>query len=288
MCDLEDAFLKKNVPGRYSSWVEDDADDNSNNRGQDESDSGSDDNDIEDDEFYFKDLPQLATSQQQNATSMPLLRPSGNTGVKGVIADYKEAKREEQLKKAEELMEKFQRSQRATSPSIRSRKGIASKINQQQSNDSEKGSDDNDGSDSVDDDFIKRFRMQRLAQLQNKSITMPTFGTLSYKHPVEFIDLVDEIDPRVFVVVHLFEPTISESRMLHSALDKVAQAMEYARFIEVNALEANPTLDLVCLPAILIYKGGTLVNNVIKFTDCLPKSFTVDDVKDALEATGIV
>jgi hypothetical protein len=53
--------------------------------------------------------------------------------------------------------------------------------------------------------------MQRLAQLQNKSITMPTFGTLSYKHPVEFIDLVDEIDPRVFVVVHLFEPTISES-----------------------------------------------------------------------------
>ena len=76
--------------------------------------------------------------------------------------------------------------------------------------------------------------------------------------------------------------------MLHSALDKVAQAMEYARFIEVNALEANPTLDLVCLPAILIYKGGTLVNNVIKFTDCLPKSFTVDDVKGALEATGIV
>ena len=45
--------------------------------------------------------------------------------------------------------------------------------------------------------------MQRLAQLQNKSITMPTFGTLSYKHPVEFIDLVDEIDP-VVVVVHLF------------------------------------------------------------------------------------
>jgi hypothetical protein len=70
--------------------------------------------------------------------------------------------------------------------------------------------------------------MQRLTQLQNKSITMPTFCTLSYKHPVEFIDLVDEIDP-VVVVVHLFEPATSESRMLHF----VAQAMEYARFIEV-------------------------------------------------------
>jgi hypothetical protein len=81
--------------------------------------------------------------------------------------------------------------------------------------------------------------MQRLAQLQNKSITMPTFCTLSYKHPVEFIDLVDEIDP-VVVVVHLFEPATSESRMLHSALDKVAQAMEYARFIEVKHWKLIP------------------------------------------------
>ena len=39
----------------------------------------------------------------------------------------------------------------ATPPSILSWEGIASEINKQQSNDSEKGSDDNDGYDSVKD-----------------------------------------------------------------------------------------------------------------------------------------
>ena len=270
MGDLEDSFLKQNVPGRYSSWTGDE-DDKNRPRYQEDQEScsncsgGDDDDDSEDDEFYFKDLP--PTQHQQQAT-MPL-RPTGNTGVKGVIADYKEAQKEEQLRKAEEHLDNMQRLKRATQPSIRPR---------EPENDSEDEDDDDDN------EFLKKFRMQRIAQLQNKSNNaLPTFGTLSSKSPEDYVELVDEIDPRVFVIVHLFEPSIPASRMLHSALDKVAQTMEYVKFIEVNALDANPNLDLICLPAILIYKGGELVQNLIKFTDGLPHSFTMGDVKDALE-----
>ena len=281
MGDLEDKFLKQNVPGRYSSWTDDANDDKIRAlRHQEEQDSccnNSDDDDSEDDEFYFKDLPPTA---QQQATTMPL-RPTGNTGVKGVIADYKEAQREEQLLKAEEHLNNMQRLQRATQPSIRPRDTAANESKKQhQGNDSDDDDDD-------DDEFLKQFRMQRIAQLQ-KSNAMPTFGTLSSKSPEDYVELVDGMDPRVFVIVHLFEPSMATSRMLHSALDKVAQTMEYAKFIEVNALEANPNLDLICLPAILIYKGGKLVNNMIKFTDGLPKAFTVGDVKEALEVAGVV
>ncbi|KAK1738724.1 phosducin-like protein [Skeletonema marinoi] len=280
MGDLEDKFLKQNVPGRYSSWNDDATDDKiSALRHQDEQDSccnNSDDDGSEDDEFYFNDIP--PTAQQQ--TTMPL-RPTGNTGVKGVIADYKEAQREEQLQKAEEELDNMQRLQRATQPSIRPRDTAANEMKKQhQGNDSDDDDDD-------DDEFLKQFRMQRIAQLQ-KSNAMPTFGTLSSKSPEDYVELVDDMDPRVFVIVHLFEPSMATSRMLHSALDKVAQTMEYANFIEVNALEANPNLDLICLPAILIYKGGKLVNNMIKFTDGLPKAFTVGDVKEALEVAGVV
>ena len=282
MVDLEEAILKKNVPGKYSSWTGEDSD----RRQEAALDSCSDDS--EDDEFYFKDLPPMTSSsssqQQQAATTMPL-RPSGNTGVKGVIADYKEAKRDEQLQKAEERLENMKRLQRATQPAIRPREERNGSEMKQGSIGSDSDNDD------IDDDFVKQFRMQRLAQLQNKSNETQCpkiFGTLSSKTPDEYVELIDDIDPQVFVIVHLYEPSISESRMLHAALDKVAQTMEYAKFIEVHALAANPNLDLISLPAILIYKGGTLVHNMIKFTDGLPKAFTVNDVKESLEAVGVV
>mmetsp|Transcript_25372 Transcript_25372/g.38368 ORF Transcript_25372/g.38368 Transcript_25372/m.38368 type:complete len:284 (-) Transcript_25372:2-853(-) len=283
MGDLEDKFLKQNVPGRYSSWNDDANDDKIRTlRHQEEQDSccnnSDDDDDSEDDEFYFKDLPPTA---QQQATTMPL-RSTGNTGVKGVIADYKEAQKEEQLQKAEEELDHMQRLQQATQPSIRPRDTAANEMKKHH-----QGNDSDDDDDDEDDEFLKQFRMQRIAQLQ-KSNAMPTFGTLSSKSPEDYVELVDDMDPRVFVIVHLYEPSMATSRMLHSALDKVAQTMEYAKFIEVNALEANPNLDLICLPAILIYKGGKLVNNMIKFTDGLPKAFTVGDVKEALEVAGVV
>jgi len=281
MVNLEEAILKKNVPGKYSSWTGEDSD----RRQEAALDSCSDDS--EDDEFYFKDLPPMTSSssqQQQAGMTMPL-RPSGNTGVKGVIADYKEAKREEQLQKAEERLENMKRLQRATQPAIRPREESNGSEMKLGNNDSDSDNDD------IDDEFVKQFRMQRLAQLQNKSNATQCpkiFGTLSSKTPDEYVELIDNIDPQVFVIVHLYEPSISESRMLHAALDKVAQIMEYAKFIEVHALAANPNLDLISLPAILIYKGGTLVHNMIKFTDGLPKAFTVNDVKESLESVGVV
>ena len=276
MVDLEDAFLKKNVPGRYSSWKED-ADDKQLHHPDEDSVS-----DSEDDEYYFQGLPTPSTTTPPQQSAMMPLRSRGNTGVKGVIADYNEAKNEEQLRKAEERLENMQRLQRATQPSIRPRDAPINEmsINKYGSND--------DDEDDDDDDFLRQFRMQRIEQLQQESNALPTFGTLSSLSPEDYVDQVDNMDPRVYVVVHLFEASIATSRMLHSALDKVAQTMEYAKFIEVNALSANPNLDLICLPAILVYRGGKLVNNMIKFTDGLPKAFTVDDVKDALEAAGVV
>lgn len=284
MVDLEEAILRKNVPGKYSSWTGEDSD-----RREEAALDDSCSDDSEDDEFYFKDLPPMTSSssqqQQQAPTTMPL-RSSGNTGVKGVIADYKEAKRDAQLQKAEERLENMKRLQRPTQPAIRPREERNGSEMKQGSIDSD--SDDDD----IDDDFVKQFRMQRLAQLQNKSNatqqTAKLFGTLSLKTPDEYVELIDNIDPQVFVIVHLYEPSISESRMLHAALDKVAQTMEYAKFIEVYALAANSNLDLISLPAILIYKGGTLVHNMIKFTDGLPKAFTVNDVKESLESVGVV
>jgi hypothetical protein len=50
--DLEEAFLKQNVPGRYSTWFTNDGLQN------DESES-----DSQDDEYYLQDAPSLPSAQ---------------------------------------------------------------------------------------------------------------------------------------------------------------------------------------------------------------------------------
>jgi len=70
----------------------------------------------------------------------------------------------------------------------------------------------------------------------------------------------------------------------------VAQAMEYARFIEVKHWKLIPLwIWFACLHFWYTREGRwwrMWSNSPI--VSRLPKSFTVDDVKDALEATGIV
>lgn len=63
--------------------------------------------------------------------------------------------------------------------------------------------------------------------------------------------------------------------------------MNSVKLIEVNALEANPNLDTIILPAILIYKGGELVHNLVRFTDELPRGFGVEEVREVLGLLGV-
>ena len=60
------------------------------------------------------------------------------------------------------------------------------------------------------------------------------------------------------------------------------------KFIEVDALEANPNLDAICLPAILIYRHGELVHNLVRFDDDLPRDFGAGDVRAIFEGLGVL
>ncbi|KAL7534975.1 hypothetical protein ACHAXR_006185 [Thalassiosira sp. AJA248-18] len=274
MGDLEDAFLKKNVPGRYSSWT----DNNDDKRIEDDNDNVSND-DSEDDDYYFQGLPSKppplspASYQQQ--------RPSGNTGVKGVLADYREAQQHEQLRKEEERLDRMKVLHRATHPAVSDRIASSNDDNKSKMIDNN-DDDDSDLDDGSDDEFLKQFRNQP---------TPPTFGSMTSASPEEYVQLVDTIDPHSYLIVHLYESSIQQCRMLHSSLERVAQCMDYAKFVQVNALEANPNLDTICLPALLIYQGGVLVHNLVRFTDGLPsgRGFGVEEVREVLERTlGVV
>jgi len=327
MATLEDSILKKNIPGRYTSWTDENNDKRRNNDNDDDGNHNNHDtrpgnnndvSDSEDDEYYFQGLPTTTTTNAASSSSQQQQqqRSSGNTGVKGVLADHREHQQREMLRKEEERLETLRILHRATHPAVRKEECCASggksddKIKNTNNDSDDDDDSDSDLDDSDDDEFLKQFRNQRLAQLQLQSITTttptigittttttnntpPTYGSLATLTPDEYVDLIDTLHPQTHLIVHLYESTITACRMLHSTLEKVAQCMPHAKFIEVRALDANPKLDTICLPAVLIYRGGELVHNLVRFTEELPKNgsgggYGVEDVREVLERLGVV
>ena len=258
------------MPGRYSTWT-DDADGGVCER--DINDGSETDGSSEDDEYYFRDAPDVP---QLPPPPPPTRRTGNNTGVKGVIADYNEARQRQALDEAEERLERLELLRGATDPAPQGRHPSC-----------ESAADREDGQRSDDDDFLRNYRSRRLSQLRDNA-TLPSFGVYSRATPEEYCDITDSIDPRCHLIVHLCEESIIQCRRLDSALDKLALCMPHAKFIRVDAFEANPNLDAICLPAVLVYKSGEMTHNLVRFTDELPRDFTVEDVKEVLEGLSVI
>ena len=300
MGDLEDAFLKRNVPGRYTSWSEE----NDDERGAEADNlgvaTGDGNDDSEDDEYYLDGLPPLATSNafehdrhieppSAAVSTSNRLQKSRNTGVKGVLADYREAqqreKEEAMLKRQEEAMPRQNHHRHRHDINKNNKTVIDDDI-----------SDDENISIPTDDDENYGEHSKYLAKLPTgTNHHHPFFRKSQYPKvtPEEYVQLLDEMENNVhtgsvfYMVVHLYESSIPECRQLHSVLKQMMMTSSGSdvtrgsstQFIEVDALEANPDMDTIILPTILIYdRRGSLKHNLVRFTDDLPHGFTAWDL----------
>ena len=319
MGDLEDAFLKRNVPGRYSSWADEDDDERHNNDVDGGGGGGGEDEDEDeddDDEYYLRDLPPpphcRASSSSSSTTAggdPPTSGGTSNTGVKGVLADYRAAAEDERKRAAGAGAEASRALYRATHPATRSGSAAPHGSNRCGIGHRDVGIDDFPSSSEDDDADDRRsggIRRRRPDQPRGSAArsgrTVGGLGQLTSASPEEYVHLVDEMgdDPRgPFLVVHLSGGGAStRCRMLRSALEGLARSCHHRRagadggvgaeFIEVDALEANPNLDTICLPAILVYRRGELVHNLVRFADDLPREFGAGDVRAILEGLGVL
>jgi len=261
MGDLEDSILKQNVPGRYSSWSEENDDQRRGNTSNDIDDGGKyynqDDNsgvigaaeggsDDEDDDYYYQGLPPpppppplpSSATTAATATGPPRAlggRPtSNNTGVKGVLADYHAAEVEERLLANETKLDEYNAWYRMTHPAVRKSDNTDGnrRNNDEQvviaDNEEDGGSDNN----YYDEDELIIIRRRRLMQLKeeqqhqhHRHHQLPRYGSLTCVTPDEYVNLVNnqqEHDTSSFLIVHLAEYDISQCCVLHSVLEKIA------------------------------------------------------------------
>ena len=292
MGDLEESFLKSNVPGRYSAWADDDEGDSKDDTGIDSAEGP----------------PAL------NRLEVPTSR---NTGAKGVLADHRAAKEEETYRRETEKRETDAILNRAVrgvamgpgevsiSQAAMEERRRAERIRDREAERGDSSDTDGDGDgdssddDDDDDEFMRSYRQKRLLELQTASASAstaantsrPDYSEVEDVTPIQYAEAVDETDPGTLLVVHLYEPHIPACADVHNHLDTLARShacgtssgsCRSIRFLRLRATEAKSDMDLVGLPSLLVYRGGRLVHNWTPVTQHLPPRFTAEDLQTLL------
>mmetsp|Transcript_16236 Transcript_16236/g.33364 ORF Transcript_16236/g.33364 Transcript_16236/m.33364 type:complete len:367 (+) Transcript_16236:44-1144(+) len=298
MTDLEDKILKKNIPGKYTWWDKDSDEEKSLH----DSDSDHDDVNTQDRKTDVQKVAKWEEQEIPKPLQMQMLnnlradqREAKHTGVKGVLEDYKQAKKQKELEY--EIECQYRESVLETIATGSVLLPGESSISAASLNAIEAASvrrDEKDYGNEVEEDekreeeeFMKSYRDARLTQLKHAA-RYPIYGTLLEVDAFEFAELVDDMDPRSHLVIHMYEPYVEGCKRINNMLDELSRRMRWCQVARLHCFKANPNFDPVALPVIMVYRGGEMVENFVKVTDVLPKDFKVDDLQWLLENAGVV
>jgi len=197
--------------------------------------------------------------------TVPSTAHFANTGPKGVIADaqnYHRARRSTFRRTLHSISDTL-----SFSPRSRSRGRYSpEKPTTIRNGDGNSSSSDIDLDDD-NDEFMRQWRQQRLAELQDQYSYPPgndgrtrspgskrTYGTLDHVNANGYLDAIENAPKDTNVVVLLFDPTSPASREVEDELKTMAYRWSHVKFVKLHHQIAE--METVDIPAILAYRGG--------------------------------
>ncbi|KAI5476637.1 hypothetical protein MNV49_007415 [Pseudohyphozyma bogoriensis] len=120
-----------------------------------------------------------------------------------------------------------------------------------------------------DVDEVEAWRAKRRLELMGsgeRRSSRKTFGHLREIGMDQFLSAVEEEDPEVAVVLHLYEPGIEACHVLNSHLSAIARSYPHTKFIRAQAtdLEFSEDTEEDTLPTVLVYRGGELETTLVR------------------------
>lgn len=126
---------------------------------------------------------------------------------------------------------------------------------------------------------LKQVRQQRLKELKQQR-DQKVFGTVTTIGIDEYIEVIDEQEKDISVIVHLFDESLQKCKELDKHLLDLSYKYALAKFVRISALELD--FDLVESPAILGYKNGILITNLVRIIDLVGERFDIEEIEDLL------
>lgn len=136
-----------------------------------------------------------------------------------------------------------------------------------------------------DDDFMAAFRKERLMQLMASS-QAPVFGEVKEVNGFEFVEEVDKADPRVLVIVHLYDTRMRECNVVNRHLETIARSKSDTLFLRLQATAnvlGTTGFEYKALPTFMVYRAGEFVTALVQITEELGESITLDNIDWLLE-----
>jgi hypothetical protein len=159
--------------------------------------------------------------QQDSALRHHLGIGSHFTGPKGILADRKFHKQQEQQRQHQKEQE------------------FLSTLNQK----------------ALSSGWMER-QIQAPSQDPESGFLISESGFLTELTHETYVDAIDFEDPSVLVFIHLYDNSNQYCRIVNEFLVQMAQNHRQCKFYKIPAKEADPNFDSIALPAILIYKRG--------------------------------
>ncbi|KAJ2706806.1 hypothetical protein FB645_001254 [Coemansia sp. IMI 203386] len=215
------------------------------------------------------------------------------TGVKGVLADYRNSQRQQRHQREQQKANERAAYQAAASKSIvdNSDRTIWTKDDDQLQNavsysnaDLKSGSDsdlddlDKLGSDEEDERLFAEYRDRRMAELRRVA-EKRGLGVLRDATPEEYVDIVEQqADSGNCVAVVLVDQGFLSQRFV-SCVDAEAANFGQTVFLRVSADECG-FCDADVIPIMLVYRTGQLKHNLVRVVDQFadPRNFEQQDV----------
>lgn len=143
----------------------------------------------------------------------------------------------------------------------------------------------------LDDQFLLEYQRKRMEEMLNKFESQSHFGKLIYlKDGDEFLSCIDQEDQRVTIIIHIYENEIEACRVMNDRLSELCKIYTNTKFCAIKGSQAGVSSQFkkFGVPALLVYKQGSLIANFVKLTDKLGDHFYVEDVIQLLVTHGIL
>ncbi|GIX77106.1 phosducin-like protein [Caerostris extrusa] len=208
---------------------------------------------------------------------------STNTGPKGVIKDWQRYKQLETERREEQEQERL---------------AVMKKLSLtcQSTKDEEKSHQNQEDLDAelkelFDDKILEEFKQIHMQQMMEKHSKQSHFGSvLQIQSGQEYLDAVDKADKTTTVIVYIYSGSDKSCKLMYNCFEELAVEYPEVKFccVEVSVAGLSRHFERRGVPAILIYKNGSLMGNFIRVTDELGDEFVTSDIENYLLEHGML
>lgn len=143
----------------------------------------------------------------------------------------------------------------------------------------------------ADDSILQEFKAKMMQKQSKKTSDSPTFGYVKHvQSGDEFLKNVDDENPNVLVISHVFRKFSSTCSQLNKCLEELASEFKSIKFICIDAAVVGLSNNFVenGVPALLAYKSGNLIKSMVSLEEHLDKNFDVIQLKELLAQNNVL